>query len=151
MRVVHLRGYNFTISSISYKFPHYKMLTKIILPKLLVIFCISIILMATWVAYGSYRGLQNRLDGAITAGSYALALSSMRELVFLTEGMENENIKKDCFAYKRVLEVMRDVDYCLSDKFASCKNYAEELAPKLYLNTYKNIKSTIDDFKYCAH
>ena len=127
------------------------MLTKIILPKLLVIFCISIILMATWVAYGSYRGLQNRLDGAITAGSYALALSSMRELVFLTEGMENENIKtssdpKHLFIYDAAGNCLESLEAIFNKyikeaehKDGSSENINHTFAEDMFLTTNHHI------------
>ena len=108
----------------------------------------SLVLFALFIGYQNHY--QREIEAKVAAGTYIVALNSMRELIFLEEGMKNNFIKKGCFIHKRVEEILRDIDRCLDNKgHELCSDYAKSVAPKDFIEKYQQIKSNARAFSGC--
>ena len=108
---------------------------------IIVALCLALVLV--------YSDLRTDVRAKVAAGAHALTMTSMRELVFLTEGMKNGSIQDNCFTQKRVAEVVAEIDYYFSDRFPPVKSYTEKHAPKDYLANYRSVKASVKDPGNC--
>ena len=100
-------------------------------------------------AFGWHYFCKQEIAAKVTAGEYILASRSMRELIYLRNGLENGEIKKGCFVHKRIQEVIRDADQCLGGNHKSCEDYALEVASKDYLENYRSMKKNPQHYSGC--
>ena len=108
----------------------------------------SLALLALFIRYKNY--CQRKMESKVAAGTYIVALNSMRELIFLEEGMKNNSIKKGCFIHKRVEEILGDIDRCLDNKgHELCRDYAASVAPKDFIEKYQQVKFNARAFSGC--
>lgn len=116
-------------------------------PKIIVV-VIFLVIFAFFLGYRNYY--QREIEDKVAAGTYIVALNSMRELMFFEEGIKNNSIKKGCFIHKRVEEILGDIDRCLVNKnYESCKDYAEIVAPKDFVEKYQQVKANPRAFSGC--
>ena len=119
---------------------------SISLSKILTI-SIFAILFLLLIAYRYYSKLE--IEAKITAGIYASASNSMRELMFVSKGMDNGEIRKGCFVHERIEEILSNIDWCLDNRYPICENYANEVTPKELLENYRRVKSNPRAFSGC--
>lgn len=100
------------------------------------IFIVLILAVSSIVLFGFWNYFRMENEAKITAGNYSLALKSMRELVFLRDGIERGEIKRGCFVRSRIEEAISDIDFCLRKEYALCSNYAKTMAPRDFLENY---------------
>ena len=113
-----------------------------------IIFALLIFLLGA-TAFRYHHFCKQEIEAKVTAGEYILASRSMRELIYLRNGLENGEIKKGCFVHKRIQEVIKDADQCLSGNHKSCENYALEVASKDCLENYRSMKKNPQYYSGC--
>jgi hypothetical protein len=121
---------------------------KTITSSKIIVAAASLAIFAFFLGYRNYY--QREIEDKVAAGTYMVALNSMRELMFFEEGIKNNSIKKGCFIHKRVEEILRDIDRCLVKKnYELCKDYAETVAPKDFIEKYQQVKANPRAFSGC--
>ena len=97
-----------------------------------------------------HKHYQREVEAKVAAGNYVAALNSMRELIFLSNGINEGEIKKGCFLHDHVVEVLGDIDNCLNENYSLCREYAKNVTPRDFINKYYQIKSDPRDFSGCS-